>query len=155
MPSIRPRAPPRTNDIVTGLDSAADRIGEVVKLINDIAASRTNLLALNATIGAARAGEDGKGFAVVANEVLSLVSQTGKATEDISQQVGAMQNAAKEAAAAIQSIGLPLVRSARFPFDRPYRRGTGGSVPGDCPQRRTGCRRRSRPLGQPGAVRGR
>ncbi|MEO5375448.1 MAG: methyl-accepting chemotaxis protein [Alphaproteobacteria bacterium] len=93
-----------TNEIVQGLATAAGRIGEVVDLINDIAA-QTNLLALNATIEAARAGEAGKGFAVVANEVKSLANQTGKATEEISQQIGAVQNSTREAVAAIQAIG--------------------------------------------------
>ncbi|MFN3076176.1 MAG: methyl-accepting chemotaxis protein [Alphaproteobacteria bacterium] len=93
----------RTDEMVQGLATAADRIGEVVKLINDIA-SQTNLLALNATIEAARAGDAGKGFAVVANEVKSLANQTGRATEEISQQIGAVQNATKDAVAAIQGI---------------------------------------------------
>jgi methyl-accepting chemotaxis protein len=72
----------QTDHTVQGLADAATRIGEVVKLINDIA-GQTNLLALNATIEAARAGEAGKGFAVVASEVKSLATQTAKATEDI------------------------------------------------------------------------
>lgn len=94
----------RTNVTVQGLSAAAQKIGDVVKLISDIA-SQTNLLALNATIEAARAGEAGRGFAVVASEVKSLASQTAKATEDISAQVVAMQDATAEAVQAIESIG--------------------------------------------------
>lgn len=94
----------RTNITVQGLSAAAQKIGDVIQLINDIA-SQTNLLALNATIEAARAGEAGKGFAVVASEVKSLASQTAKATEEISAQVAAMQDATMEAVQAIQNIG--------------------------------------------------
>jgi methyl-accepting chemotaxis protein len=97
----------RTNVTVQGLSAAAQKIGDVVKLISDIA-SQTNLLALNATIEAARAGEAGRGFAVVANEVKSLASQTAKATDEISSQVGAMQNATTEAVHAIESIGRTI-----------------------------------------------
>ncbi|MBX9635017.1 MAG: cache domain-containing protein, partial [Magnetospirillum sp.] len=93
----------RTNELVEGLAQSATRIGEVVSLINDIA-SQTNLLALNATIEAARAGDAGKGFAVVANEVKSLATQTGKATEDISTQIGAVQAATHQAVGAIRAI---------------------------------------------------
>ncbi|MFD2234021.1 methyl-accepting chemotaxis protein [Phaeospirillum tilakii] len=94
----------RSDELVQGLAVAASRIGDVVKLINDIA-SQTNLLALNATIEAARAGEAGKGFAVVANEVKSLANQTGRATEEIAAQIGAVQSATDEAVAAIRAIG--------------------------------------------------
>ncbi len=97
----------RTNVTVQGLSAAAQKIGDVVKLISDIA-SQTNLLALNATIEAARAGEAGRGFAVVASEVKSLASQTAKATEEISAQVGAMQSATAEAVQAIEGIGRTI-----------------------------------------------
>ncbi|NWH09348.1 MAG: HAMP domain-containing protein [Alphaproteobacteria bacterium] len=97
----------RTNEEVAGLSNAAQKIGDVVKLISDVA-GQTNLLALNATIEAARAGEAGKGFAVVASEVKNLANQTAKATEEISQQILAMQNATKESVAAILGIGKTI-----------------------------------------------
>jgi uncharacterized protein YoxC len=93
----------RTNAKVQALAAAAQKIGDVVKLINDIA-GQTNLLALNATIEAARAGEAGKGFAVVASEVKSLATQTAKATEDIAAQVKAIQAATGDSVQAIEGI---------------------------------------------------
>ncbi|MCZ6509067.1 MAG: methyl-accepting chemotaxis protein [Alphaproteobacteria bacterium] len=93
----------RTNDIVQGLATGADEIGNIIGLINDIA-DQTNLLALNATIEAARAGEAGKGFAVVASEVKSLASQTGQATEEIAAKVKTMQTATGDAVGAIETI---------------------------------------------------
>ncbi|MDX2168990.1 MAG: methyl-accepting chemotaxis protein [Deltaproteobacteria bacterium] len=94
----------QTDGTVQGLAEAAGRIGDVVKLISDIA-GQTNLLALNATIEAARAGEAGKGFAVVASEVKSLANQTAKATEEISAQIGAIQGVTQDAVEAIKRIG--------------------------------------------------
>ena len=93
----------RINTMMETLATTASRIGEVVSLVNDIA-SQTNLLALNATIEAARAGDAGKGFAVVAGEVKNLASQTGRATEEISSQVGAVQEETRRAVDAIRGV---------------------------------------------------
>jgi methyl-accepting chemotaxis protein len=93
----------RTNAAVQELDEAARRIGDVIRLITDIA-EQTNLLALNATIEAARAGEAGRGFAVVASEVKALAGQTAKATEDIAAQIAGMQHATASSIAAIGAI---------------------------------------------------
>ncbi|AWK89623.1 hypothetical protein DEW08_26855 (plasmid) [Azospirillum thermophilum] len=93
----------RTDETVRTLQDAATEIGKVVELISAIA-NQTNLLALNATIEAARAGEAGKGFAVVASEVKHLASQTASATDQISQQISAIQSVASDAAVAIRRI---------------------------------------------------
>ncbi|MGJ3230980.1 MAG: methyl-accepting chemotaxis protein [Oceanicaulis sp.] len=93
----------QTNGDVAALNDAAAKIGDIVSLINDIA-EQTNLLALNATIEAARAGEAGKGFAVVASEVKTLAEQTSKATSSISDQIGGIQGATGKAVAAMSSI---------------------------------------------------
>jgi methyl-accepting chemotaxis protein len=97
------KAAENAQEIMTGLEAGAGKIGEVIGLINDIA-EQTNLLALNATIEAARAGEAGKGFAVVASEVKNLASQTSKATEEISGQIGEVQNFTQDAVGAIQQV---------------------------------------------------
>ena len=93
----------KTDSLVQGLAESAQKIGEVINLITDIA-SQTNLLALNATIEAARAGDAGKGFAVVASEVKNLANQTARATEEISAQIAAVQQATTDSADAIREI---------------------------------------------------
>jgi methyl-accepting chemotaxis protein len=93
----------QANSTVRGLTEATMKIGDVVKLIADVA-SQTNLLALNATIEASRAGAAGKGFAVVAAEVKNLAGQTGRATDDITQQIAAIQGATDASVAAIREI---------------------------------------------------
>ncbi|MCK1303933.1 MULTISPECIES: HAMP domain-containing methyl-accepting chemotaxis protein [unclassified Bradyrhizobium] len=103
----------RTNARVAELTKAASRIGDVVELINTIA-SQTNLLALNATIEAARAGEAGKGFAVVATEVKALAEQTAKATGEIGQHIGAIQNATQDSVGAIKEIGNTIARMSEI-----------------------------------------
>jgi len=91
-----------TNAIIEKLSASSKQIGKIVDVINDIA-DQTNMLALNAAIEAAGAGEAGKGFAVVANEVKELARQTAEATEEISQQIEAMQ---ENMGGAVQAVGV-------------------------------------------------
>ncbi len=93
----------KTDIIVKSLARSAETIGSIVGVIRTIAA-QTNMLALNATIEAARAGESGRGFAVVATEVKQLSARTAHATDEIAAQVPAMQEATRDAIAAIESI---------------------------------------------------
>ncbi len=92
-----------SNTEITELARAAQKIDDVVKLIQSVA-GQTNLLALNATIEAARAGTAGKGFAVVASEVKALAVQTAKATEVIAGQIAAVQSSTQSTVRAIASI---------------------------------------------------
>jgi methyl-accepting chemotaxis protein len=96
-----------TDRKVGGMAEAVERVGNVVRLISDIA-GQTNLLALNATIEAARAGEAGRGFAVVAGEVKALAAQTAKATEEISSQIAAIRGATGEAVTAVREVSAAI-----------------------------------------------
>ena len=92
----------KAGEIVESLSSRADQIGDIIQVINDIA-DQTNLLALNAAIEAARAGEQGRGFAVVADEVRKLAERTTKATGEISETIEAIQSDTREASKSMEA----------------------------------------------------
>jgi methyl-accepting chemotaxis protein len=94
-------------EAIAALRASGDRIGTIVGLIQSIA-EQTNLLALNAAIEAARAGEAGRGFSIVANEVKALATQTARATDEISGQINAMQQATHTTVQAIDEIDVAI-----------------------------------------------
>ncbi len=96
-----------TTVLMGNLTEAASRVGTIVELIRGVA-SQTNLLALNATIEAARAGEAGRGFAVVAQEVKMLSEQTAKATEEINNQITAIQSSTQQASTFVTGIAKTI-----------------------------------------------
>ncbi|MNM45070.1 Methyl-accepting chemotaxis protein PctB [compost metagenome] len=106
----------RSSSSVLRLDSRMTQIGNITGLISDIT-NQTNLLALNAAIEAARAGEHGRGFAVVADEVRSLAARTSRAADDIRQMVDSLQSETQQAVSFMEQGVQDVDNSLRLAED--------------------------------------
>ncbi|MCC6543550.1 MAG: HAMP domain-containing protein [Nitrospirae bacterium] len=102
-----------SSKVMVSLGERSKQIGDIIRVISEIA-DQTNLLALNAAIEAARAGEQGKGFAVVADEVRKLAERTAKATSEIGAMIGAIQDEVQKSVTSMDAVSKMVGSGVEF-----------------------------------------